>query len=279
MRHPPNGPPSLRSFQEGDEAVLAHLFTSYLAGFLGPSAVTPASWREAHRVRSWRGPSVEEDPDCTRLALVDDRVVGYAVTDYAPEFGEGTASLQELCVAPGPESEAAVLALMQDAEARARTRGKHALVLELSPADACVMRCARALGFEAESEGAGVFMLAVTDLGRFLREVEDELTRRLSQSALRDWRGVLVIASGEARAALRVSRGRLRTARATRAADLCVRVDPQALPGLLFGQVSAAEAFLQNQLAVTAGDRPLAVGLLDVLFPRVPLYFPRGQMW
>jgi len=268
----------LRSFREGDETAVAQIFTVYMTGFVGPSPVTPQSWRRHYRRQTWSGPSVEDDPDCARLALVGSKVVGYAVTDYKPEFEDDNAAVQELCVERGPNADAIAHALLADAEQRARTRGKQAILLSLSAEDAIAMRAAQTLGFRTSNNGGAVFMVAITDLPRFLREVAPELTRRLSASEFAQWSGTIAIESGQMTSGLKLSKGRVQVAPA-RGAGIRVAIHPEALPPVLLGQLRVSEAFLQNRLAVTASDRMQALKLLDVLFPRTPLYLPKGQWW
>ena len=277
-RKAPSAKITLRSFRDGDEVVIAQLFTAYMADFVGPSPVTPQSWRRQYRRQTWSGPSVQDDPDCARLALVGSKVVGYAVTDYKPEFDDDNAAVQELCVERGPNADAIAHALLADGEQRARARGKQAILLSLSTEDALAMRAAQALGFRTPGDTGPVFMVAITDLSLFLTEVAPELTRRLSASEFAHWSGAISIESGEMTSGLRLAKGRLRVAR-PRSAGIRVAIHPEALPPLLLGQLRVSEAFLQNRLTVTASDRMQALKLLDVLFPRTPLLLPKGQWW
>lgn len=270
---------TMRSFREADEQAIAALFNAYMAPFVGPIRVTPETWRRQYRRHSWNSPSLGDDKQCCRLALRSGKVIGYAVTDYDPMWESGSAMIQELCVAEGEEAEEVMRALVGDAERTARARGSEMLVLRLSNEDGASLRVAEAMGFEPPDESGGVFMAAITDLARFLEEIEPELTRRLSASALRDWRGSIRLSSGDMTAGLRVRAGAVKVGRLRGAADLSVSIEPEVLPLLLLGQTEVGEAFLQNRLSVTAPDRHWALRLLDALFPRVPLYLPRAQWW
>ncbi len=53
-----SGEPTLRPFRAGDEVQIADLFNHSVARFLGPFTVTPESWREQYRRRTWRGPGL-----------------------------------------------------------------------------------------------------------------------------------------------------------------------------------------------------------------------------
>ncbi|MGD0110915.1 MAG: hypothetical protein ABSD48_03565 [Armatimonadota bacterium] len=268
----------LRSFREGDEIAIAQLFAAYVADFVGPSPVTPQSWRRYYRRQTWSGPSVQDDPDCARLALMGSRVVGYAVTDYKPEFEDDNAAVQELCVERGPNADAIAQALLVDSEQRARTRGKQAILLSLPVEDAIAMRAARALGFRSSGDGGAVFMAAIVDLSRFLTEIAPELTRRVSASEFAQWSGMIAIESGQMTSGLKLTKGRAQIAPA-RSASIRAAIHPEALPPVLLGQLRVSEAFLQNRLAVTASDRMQALKLLDVLFPRAPMFLPKMQWW
>ncbi len=105
---------TLRAFRPGDEVQIADLFNRSVAAFLGPFAVTPESWRAQYRRRTWRGPGIEEDPECIYVAERDGRLLGHCVTDYGKRE---QAQIMELCVREGDEAVAE--ALVQDAEARA----------------------------------------------------------------------------------------------------------------------------------------------------------------
>jgi hypothetical protein len=268
----------LRSFREGDETAIVRCLTTYISDFVGPSPVTPKSWRSHYRRQSWAGPSIDEDPDCARLALMGSALVGYAVTDYRPEFQDEYAAVQELCVERGPNADAIAQALLVDAEQRARTRGKQAILLSLPAEDAIAARAAQALGFGVASEGGGVFMAAITDLSRFLTEIAPELTRRISVSEFAGLSGIIAIESGEMTSGITLTKGCVRVAPA-RSPGIQVTIHPDALPSVLLGQLRVSEAFLHGSLTVTAPDRMQALKLLDVLFPRAPLFMPKMQWW
>ncbi len=270
---------TLRSFRDGDEETIVRLFMECMAGFVGPSSVTAKSWRVSHREQGWTSPGVDSDKDCVRLAVVGGKIAGYAVTHYRPDFQEDVATVQEMCVDPGPVADAVAEALLRDAEARARKRGKTAITLSLSSEDGIAVRAGEALGFRTAGETGAVFMVAITNLAQFLREIEAELTRRLTASPLADWRGTVEITSGEQSAGLRLNRGKVKVARPGGKADVKVTVDSEALPRLLMGQLTVGEAYLQDCLSVEAPDRKQALRLLDALFPRMPLYPPRSQWW
>lgn len=269
----------LRSFREGDEDVIARLYTAYMAPFIGPAPVTPKAWRSMHRRQGWSSPSASDDPDCVRLALAGGEVVGYAVTHYRPDFEDDIAALHELCVEPGPNQEAVVEALISDAEQRARQRGKHAFLLALSREDERTTRAASSLGFRTAGDSGSVFMVAITNLPRFLKEIAPEMSRRLKASQSAEWEGSIALTSGDMKATLRLNRGAVSVAAGGARAGVRVKIEPEALPRLLLGQLTVGEAFLQDQLTVTAAERMQALSLLDALFPRVPLYLPRGQWW
>ena len=270
---------SLRSLRGGDEAAIARLFNAYAADFVGPQAVTARSWRAQYARQSWTGPSVEKDRDCVRIAERAGRVVGYAVTDYQPEWTRNAAAVQELCVADHECAGAVARALLKDAEERALARGKHCLILHLSPQDGRACRLAAESGFEMPTAGGQVFMAAVTDLTRFLDEIRQELTRRLGESEFRGWQGVVRLRSGTQEAALRLKQSQVRTVAAPDKAEISVTIAPEVLPLLLFGQMPVREAYLQDCLSVQAADGAEALRLLAALFPTRPIHLPRAQWW
>jgi len=270
---------SIRSFRDGDEVALSRIFNEYVARFAGPRLVTPESWRRQFIRRSWNGPSVDEDPDSVRVAERAGHIVGYAVTDYSPFEEEHAAVVQELCAASGEPPDEIFPALLEDAERRARERGKDALSLLVSSDDGPACRAASALGFVAPPEDAGVFMAAVVDLAQLLHEMSGELSRRLRESDLATWEGVVRVKCGRQSATLRVRGGQVSRAPARARADVSADIDREALIPLLFGQQPVREAYLQDRLTVTAGDREEVLRLLDALFPPMPLFLPRAQWW
>lgn len=269
----------LRSFREGDEETIVRIFNEYMSRFVGPLVLSPKEWRSHHRREGWNNPSVDKDKDCVRLAAAGGHIVGYATTNYRPDFQDQYAAVQALCVAEGADTDAVVRALLEDAEQRAKSRGRELLTLSLSSEDASVARAARALGYDLNQDGGEVFMLAITNLGKFLQETEAELTRRLALSWFAPWEGVIRLSSGEMKAGLRLRKKSVKAVTVRESADVDVTIHPEVLPLLLFGRMTAPEAFLQDRLSVAAADRMQALTLLDALFPRMPLYLPREQWW
>jgi hypothetical protein len=272
---------SIRSFREGDEETLAHLFNGYLGGSVGPIRVTPDSWLAQFRHQSWTGPSVGADADCVRIAESHGQVMGYAVTDYKPEGLKGGAVVQELCVTDDDGAAEVAAALLADAEARAVERGKSFIESALSLEDGRAADALTERGYDTHSDSDSVFMAAVPDPAAFLGEVRGELRRRLDRTRFRDWEGSLRINAGDVGCLLRVSRTGIAAepSEDEGEADIVVTVDPEMLPLLLFGRAAAGELYTQDGIAVTAGDRDVALDLLTALFPRLPTYLPRAQWW
>lgn len=281
---------TLRPFQAGDETHTAALFNCAVARGCGPCPVTPESWLEQYHERSWRGPGLSDDPDCFRVAQQGGRVVGYCVTDY---HHDEVAIVQELCVAEGPGAETTAQALLEDAEARGRERGKSAMTLLLSPEDGFITALVTKLGYEF-APTTSVFMTLITDLAGVLRELQPELTRRLRASAFRDWSGTVALRCGPMGAALRFRSGHLLEvtsagpSKVTASSpseqhpshpDFAVDLSPEVLPLLIFGRTDAGQAYLQDRLHLRTGDTRKALQLLDALFPRLPMYLPRAQWW
>ena len=289
---------SIRSFREGDEAVLAPLFNSYTERFLGPIRQTPKSWRAQFRRQHWNAPSLG-DADCCRIAEMGGTVLGYAITDYQPMWADGAAMVQEMCVAQDPNlrdacpsAENVMEALVEDAEKRALGRGKIALLLQLSAQDGHVGAAASALGYMERADDE-VFMVAVTDLAGCLAELEPALTSRLGDSAFSDWRGSIKITSGEQSAGLLLGDDKVKVAPAPARPSITLTVHPDSLPLLLFGRQPIGELYSQDAASLTAADATLrsndtslrstsvahALRLLDVLFPLIPVFLPRAQWW
>jgi GNAT superfamily N-acetyltransferase len=275
---------SIRSYREGDEEALSRLFNEYSVGFFGPGPVTAKAWREQFRAQDWNGPSVEADGDCARLAEQDGELLGYAVTDYEPMWLSGGALIQELCVAEGAEAGEIAEALVEDAEKRARERGKSFVAIQLPQEEARAAAGSAVRGYHVPSDCDEVFMAAITDLSRFLSEISEELSRRLGESGFRGWRGTVRVASGtpgcESQLCdLHVADGAVEVGSAAEAPDVSVTVAADALPLLLMGRHGAGDMYLQDQLSVSARGELDAIALLNVLFPRVPAFLPRAQWW
>lgn len=269
---------TIRSFREGDEQVLAHLFNAYVAAFLGPIRLTPRAWRAQFKRRSWIGPSLTDDSDCCRIAEAGGRVLGYALTDYKPFWREDTAVVQELCAVEEPGADEVMQALLADAEHRAIEREKTGILLILSPEDGGSAGAAAASGYE-EFRDYQVFMALIVDLSRFLEEIAPSLSARLADSLLREWRGSLKIVSGDQSSGLLCADGSVAAGPAPEEADITLAVRPEALSLLLLGRENIGELYIQDAVSLTAADAAEALSLLDALFPRVPLFLPRAQWW
>lgn len=269
---------TIRSFREGDEQVLAHLFNAYISAFLGPQLLTPEAWRAQFRRRSWTGPSLTDDRDCCRIAEAEGRVLGYALTDYEPFWRDDTAVVQELCTTEESDAEAVMQALLADAEQRSLERGKSCLVLVLSPEDGRSAGAAASSGYEERREH-GVFMALIADLSGFLEEIAPSLSARLAESPLRDWRGSVRILSGDQSSGLICAEGSVVVGPAPDEADITLVVRPDALPLLLLGREAIGELYVQDAVSLTAAEAGEALSVLDALFPRLPLFLPRAQWW
>ena len=275
---------SIRSYRKGDAQALARLFNSYFASFFGHSRVTGVSWREQYRRQGWTGPSAEADRDCVRLAEREGRLVGYAVTDYKPIWMTGGALIQELCVVEEAEAREIAEALIEDAEQRAKDRGKSFIAVQFGEEDGLATSAAAAGGFDVGPNPDQVFMAVVTDLGGFLAEIAGELRRRLGESGFCEWSGTVRVSSGggdcEMQSCdLRIAGGAVEVGPAKGAADISVAVAPEALPLLLTGREWPGDLYLRDQLSVNAAEAQDALALLHVLFPRVPVCLPRAQWW
>ena len=268
----------IRSFSEGDEQVLAHLFNAYVSDFLGPIRLTPRAWRAQFNRRSWIGPSLTDDSDCCRIAEAGGRVLGYALTDYQPFWREDAAVVQELCAVDEPGAEEVVQALLADAEQRALTRGKSCLLLSLSPEDGRSAGAAASSGYEERQEHE-VFMALMVDLSGFLEEIASALSARLAESLLREWCGSVKILSGDQSSGLLCADGSVAIGPAPEEPDVTLAVRPEALPLLLLGRETIGELYVQDAVSITADDAAEALSLLDALFPRIPLFLPRAQWW
>ncbi|MBE9566606.1 MAG: SCP2 sterol-binding domain-containing protein [Proteobacteria bacterium] len=270
---------AIRSFREGDEEAIAGLFNRYAKGFSGAASVTAESWREDVREQSWNGPPLDADRDCARLAERDGKVVGYALTDYQPYELKHAALVQELFVDDVEEAEEVAAALLEDAEKQARARDKECVMLLLSLEDGRAQRVAGASAFWEESDGTGVFMATILDLVAFLKEIEDELARRIAEGGLGGWEGTIRVVVGGQEATLRLRPGKLSVEEAAERADVAVSLAPEAGPPVLFGQMSVREAYAQGSLSVAAEDRAQGLRVVDALFPRRPMFLPRAQWW
>jgi GNAT superfamily N-acetyltransferase len=269
----------IRSFREGDEAVLCQLFNSYLADFFGPIRLTPREWRAQFRQQSWTGPSLTEDADACRIAEARGKIQGYAITDYQPNGLTGAAVLQELCTAEEANTDQVMRALLEDAERRARERGKLVLMAQLSPEDGRASAAVEEQGFDSQLDDGEVFMAAVTSLPGLLTEMEPALSARLKRSALSAWRGEINVSCGGQSAGLEVRTAGVSTGPPVERPAIRVSVRPDALPLLLSGREPVGELYVQDCLSVEAPNAGEALRLLDVLFPRVPIFLPRAQWW
>jgi predicted N-acetyltransferase YhbS len=271
---------TIRTFRDGDEQSLAALRNQQLSGFVGPSPVTPQTWRAQYDAE-WRGPVLEGDSEAFRVAERGGQIVGYAVCECPSHMMADLAVIQELCVAKVEDAGEIARALAADAEQRARAAGVPAIIFHTSAEDGLTSRLAEELGYLPPPQTTGVFMAAVTDLAAFLSEIAPELSRRLAAAHCR-WQGVLELRSASMTARLQVKSGKLAVSRgqdSDSSPAISAQVAPDALPLLLFGRMSVGDAYLQDAIALTAANRAEALELLDTLFPRMPIYLPRSQWW
>ncbi|MBN1460017.1 MAG: hypothetical protein JXA57_10790 [Armatimonadetes bacterium] len=270
---------TIRDFREGDQQELSALFNEYLASYAGPTKCRPAGWRRQFAHGGWNGPSLTDDPGSCRIAMVDGAILGYAVTDYQPFGMRNAAVVQELCLAQTADAETVTKALLEDAENRARERGRHVLAVQLSPDDAQVTTATARLGFDGPGDDGGVFMAVVVDLRQALEELTPALSEGLADSVARNWRGTVSLRSNEQAATLEVENGHVSVNADTAPADIETTVDPEWLPLLLLGRESVGELYVQHAITVKARDREYALQVLEALFPRRPVFLPRVQWW
>lgn len=275
---------SIRSYREGDEELVVRLFNSYVRSFFGPAPLTADTWREQFRRQGWTGPSIDADNDCARLAERKGELLGYAVTDYKPMDMSGGALIQELCVAEGEDAGEVAQALIEDAERRARERGKSFVAIQMAQEDGQAAAASVAREYHVSPDSDQVFMAVITDLPRFLSEISGELSRRLGKSEFASWRGTVRVASSgpgcEGQSCdLHVADGAVEVGAAVETPDVTVTAQFEALPLLLLGRQWTEDLYLQDRLSVSARGGLDAVALLDALFPRVPLFLPRAQWW
>ncbi|HUU53307.1 MAG TPA: hypothetical protein VMY87_00165 [Armatimonadota bacterium] len=269
---------TIRSFREGDEQGLARLYNAYMSDFFGPIRLTPRAWRAQFRRQSWTGPSLTEDRDCCRIAEVGGRILGYALTDYQPLWQEDAAALQELCAVEEEGADEVMQALLADAERRALERGKSYLIIYLSSEDGRSAPVAASRGYEEWDEN-GVFMAAIIGLAGFLEEIGPALSARLAQSPLRDWRGSVKLLSGGQSAGVFCADRSVEVRPAEKKPEVTLTVRPEVLPLLLLGRETIGELYAQDAVSLKAADVAEALSLLDVLFPRLPIFLPRAQWW
>ncbi len=270
---------AIRSFRDGDEKVLARMFSAWTLGFFGPGPVTAESWRDQFRRQGWNAPSLDADKECGRVAEREGKIIGYAITDYQPFYMPNGALIQELCVAEVEDAQEVAQALIEDAEGRARERGKTHIAIQLPEEGGLVSAAAAAGEYEAPSESDEVFMAIITNVERFLDEIREELGRRIGESDLQDWRGTVRIVSGEQAATLHIESGTVSVAPDSETTDVCAVVDPEALPLLLMGRRRAGDLYRHNDLSVGGSDEIDALRMMEVLFPLMPMYLPRAQWW
>lgn len=269
----------IRSFREGDEEALCRLFNTYVADFFGPIRLTATEWRAQFKQQSWTGPSLTDHAEACRIAEVDGKLLGYAITDYRPNMLDGAAVIQELCTAEGDSADEAARSLVADAERRARERGKFVLIAQLSPEDGRASAATDAQGFVSELDDGGVFMAAIIGLPGLPEEMEPALSSRLEDSVFSGWSGRLNVSSGGQSAGLDLKAARVSICPPFESPDISIAVRPDAFPLLLFGRETVGELYLQDCLSVDASDAREALRLLDVLFPRAPMLLPRAQWW
>ncbi len=201
-------------------------------------------------------PTYERRPRVDGLRWTDERgeLAGYVLL---------SASGRELVCTEAVGDPETVLRLLAR---RARKDGAGSIRFRYLPPDSRLARRVRrgTCRIEASYVRSGSAMIRTLNLRTSLEHVADELSRRLGDSPLSNWRGTLVVADAREKVALRIDRGSVRVdASPPRGrAKHAVRGGDE-IAQLLLGTHEPAETIQGGGMRLS-GD---AAGLVDILFP------------
>lgn len=219
---------------------LAAIYNREHAGLTG-TAVRP-TFRACARTNRWEG---------HRWTDGRGRTAGYVFLTRDPD--------RIVCQEAGGDPEQVLRAL----RAVARRRGAREVRFDVPHDASRLARRLRQANARAEYRynPAGGAMVRLVNLRGTLDKMAGELSRRLAASAMRDWRGTLVVAGAGEEAALHIRRGRVRVGPGRSARHAIW--GGAALARLLIGSAEPDEAIEAGRMRLSGDARRLAA----VLFP------------
>ena len=116
-------------------------------------------------------------------------------------------------------------------------------------------------------------MWRLANLPGLLTRIAPLLEHRLKEGKRDDWCGTIALVGERHRAAVEIDRGVVRVLKSVPpAADIALQGRDDAISRLVVGRQTAFQAVLQLDLRITPKANEDVTRLLDLLFPRVPLY-------
>jgi GNAT superfamily N-acetyltransferase len=203
-------------------------------------------------------------------------VVGYAEATLVPFEPRG--EIHFLYVTPRPDLDRLVKALVTGLHRYFWEEGKRELVFH-QPLDE-YRRALLQLGYEIDATDelrSWVSMFKVFDLPGLLTEIAELLWLRLERSPFAGWSGALALSGQRLQATLEIGPAGVSVEPgAAESADLLLSTSDERLTRLVCGGENLWESYRQNKVTVRPRFNERIRGLLQALFPRLPL---RPQGW
>jgi len=250
---PPEGV-SIRAMQDADREPVRRFVREYHAGALSVWGLSAPALDDGERVT---------------LARQDGKLVGVAIGRLE---SEENARLIEVAVAEDaeqrPETGVALVARLHELLAAKGARRVHA---ELpSGVDLLSDVLARA-GYSRVARG-GVEMFGIRDLAQLFTEIRPLFERRLTDAKRTDWRGRLRITGERLGAGLEIDGGEVRVLDAKPGpAQIVVRTTDETITRFVLGRETPLEGYLQRRAEIEPQVNSAVMGLLETLFPQVPI--------
>jgi GNAT superfamily N-acetyltransferase len=201
-------------------------------------------------------------------------LVGYMAARVGDPNGRGQAeaTLREMCLLAGDDTEDVARSLAARLAALARRRGAVSIHTWNPPEDEAVRRGLMGAGF-ASRKTTGVAMWRLASLPGLLTHLVPLLEYRLREGRRDDWCGTIAFQGEQHQAALEIKQGRV-TVRGTAppTAEIALHARDDALSRLVVGRQTAFQAMLQLELRIAPKANEDVTRLLEVLFPRVLIY-------
>lgn len=250
---PPEGV-SVRTLQDADRERVRRFVREYHAGALSVWGLTTP---------------VLDDSERVTLAHRDGKLVGAAIGRME---GEESARLIDVLVAADAEGRAEIgVALVARLHELLAARGARRISAEPAPDVDLLSDVLARAGYSRGARG-GVEMFGIRDLAQLFGEIRPLFERRLADARRTDWRGRLRITGERLSAGLEIDGGAVRVLGAEPGpAEMLIRATDETITRFVLGRETPLEGYLQRRAEIEPQVNSAVMGLLETLFPQVPI--------
>jgi len=248
----------IRGYQEGDVGTVLGLRRKEYGRFSGPRKPDAKRWL------TYREQTLTDDPESVLLAFKDGTAVG-----YASYFQHWFRISCELCVIECPGRAEVARLLLRALEARLAARECEVSVLSITDDELFLGELLRSEGYVPGD--SRVFKVSILDLGGLLQALRPALERRVHAGEAPEWSGRLGIQSGGDAGEVEVGK--------PGDCKLVISGPKPTITQILYGALSAWEAYLRGLIHVTPKVDDQTGALLRSLLPRIPYCHPMDEWW